>query len=67
MQKIFDPCVNRVLELVDGQVAAVMKAGHGKPKMVFLVGGFGRNIYLFKKIQEYCTARGMQTRQPAHP
>jgi len=33
MKKVFDPCINRTLELVDGQVAAVMKAGHGKPKV----------------------------------
>ncbi len=33
MQQVFDPCVNRTLELIDGQVASVMRAGHGKPKV----------------------------------
>ncbi|KAM7198281.1 hypothetical protein V8F33_005072 [Rhypophila sp. PSN 637] len=67
MQQVFDPCVNRTLELIDGQVASVMNAGLGKPKMVFVVGGFGRNPYLYKKIQEYCSQRGIQTRQPPFP
>ncbi|KAK3332846.1 hypothetical protein B0T19DRAFT_448679 [Cercophora scortea] len=67
MRSVFDPCVNRTLELVDGQVAAVMKAGLGKPKMVFVVGGFGRNRYLYRRIQEYCKERGIETRQPAWP
>lgn len=30
---MFDPCVSRTLELVDGQVAAITKAGYGKPKV----------------------------------
>ncbi|CAM1509097.1 Fc.00g028360.m01.CDS01 [Cosmosporella sp. VM-42] len=67
MKKFFDPCVNRTLELIDGQVAAVMKAGLGKPKMVFVVGGFGQNGYLYSRIQEYCDARNIQTRQPMFP
>jgi len=33
MQQVFDPCVNRTLELIDGQVDSVMKAGLGKPKV----------------------------------
>jgi hypothetical protein len=36
MKQVFDPCVNRTLELIDGQVAAVMKAGLGKPKVILL-------------------------------
>ncbi|KAH7141116.1 hypothetical protein EDB81DRAFT_692772 [Dactylonectria macrodidyma] len=67
MKKLFDPCVNRTLELIDGQVASVMKAGLGKPKMVIVVGGFGRNAYLYKKIEEYAQARGIQTRRPKNP
>ncbi|KAK4161725.1 hypothetical protein QBC43DRAFT_357267 [Cladorrhinum sp. PSN259] len=67
MQQVFLPCVNRTLELIDGQVASVMKNGLGKPKMVFVVGGFGRNPYLYRKIQEYCQQRGIGTRQPPRP
>jgi hypothetical protein len=67
MKKVFDPCVNRTLELIDGQVASVMKGNLSKPKMVLVVGGFGRNPYLYLKIQEYCAARGISTRQPMNP
>ncbi|KAH8898759.1 actin-like ATPase domain-containing protein [Thozetella sp. PMI_491] len=54
MRQFFDPCVNRTLELIDGQA-------------VFVVGGFGLNNYLFQKIQEYCKSRSIQTRRPKHP
>jgi len=67
MEKLFDPCVNRTLELIDGQVASVLKAGLGKPKLVLVVGGFGRNAYLYSKIEEYARARGIQTRRPKFP
>jgi len=35
--------------------------------MVFVVGGFGRNPYLYRKVQEYCSQRGIGTRQPQNP
>jgi hypothetical protein len=34
---------------------------------VFLVGGFGKSEYMFKKVQEYCVARGLETRRPPFP
>ncbi|KUJ23235.1 uncharacterized protein LY89DRAFT_574266 [Mollisia scopiformis] len=69
---IFDPCVNRILELIDGQVAAVLKSGNRKPKARALitldnVGGFGRNEYLYSKIVEYCKDRNMLTSRPSFP
>ncbi|KAK6356035.1 hypothetical protein TWF718_000409 [Orbilia javanica] len=67
MKQIFDPCVNSTIKLIDGQVTAVMKAGLDKPKMVLVVGGFGRNQYLYRKIKEYCSTRGIETRQPKFP
>jgi tRNA A37 threonylcarbamoyltransferase TsaD len=67
MRKIFDPCINRTLELIDGQVSSVMKAKLGKPKMVLVVGGFGRNEYLYGKVVDYCRQRGIETRQPLAP
>jgi hypothetical protein len=33
MKKIFDPCVNRTLELIDGQVMDMMKNAKVKPKV----------------------------------
>ncbi|KAH8659361.1 hypothetical protein BGZ60DRAFT_382721 [Tricladium varicosporioides] len=69
MKAVMNPCVNRTLELVDGQVAALIKNGRSKPKvrMVIVVGGFGRNNYLYNRISEYCEQRGILTRRPAAP
>ncbi|KAF2685161.1 actin-like ATPase domain-containing protein [Lentithecium fluviatile CBS 122367] len=64
MREIFDPCVNRTLELIDGQIASIIRAKRNKPKMVLVVGGFGRNAYLFKKIEEYCRERDILARKP---
>ncbi|KAK0721720.1 hypothetical protein B0T26DRAFT_869972 [Lasiosphaeria miniovina] len=67
MELVFEPCVNRTLELTDGQVDSVMKTSSKKPKMVFVVGGFGSNPYLYSKIEEYCSERSIATRFPPHP
>ncbi|KAK3378944.1 hypothetical protein B0T24DRAFT_663235 [Lasiosphaeria ovina] len=67
MELVFDPCVNRTLELIDGQVDSVMKTSSRKPKMVFVVGGFGSNPYLYSKIEEYCSQRSIAARFPPHP
>ena len=67
MKEIFDHCVNRTLELIDGQVASIIQSGKPKPKMVLVVGGFGRNDYLYKKVQEYCQPRKIGTLRPKSP
>ncbi|KFY05554.1 hypothetical protein V491_09098 [Pseudogymnoascus sp. VKM F-3775] len=67
MKKIFEPVINRTLELIQGQVDAVQNAGLSKPKMVFVVGGFGRNPYLYEQVQVYCLGTGMKARQPKFP
>ncbi|KLU92190.1 hypothetical protein MAPG_11136 [Magnaporthiopsis poae ATCC 64411] len=67
MKQVFKPCVDRVLKLITSQINAVVSAGHQKPKMVFLVGGFGKNDYLYKMIEEYCSRRRIQVRRPVYP
>ena len=66
LREIFNPCVNRTLELIDGQVAEIHKTG-ARVKCVFLVGGFGKSNYLFKKIEEYAAERGFSAMRPANP
>jgi molecular chaperone DnaK (HSP70) len=66
LTEIFNPCVNRTLELIDGQVAEIHKTG-ARVKCVFLVGGFGKSNYLFKKIEEYAVERGFSAMRPANP
>ena len=86
VKSFFDPCVNRVLELIDGQVSSVMERCGSKPKvrlapkeelldpiakaetkMVLLVGGFGNNEYLYRKVDEYCSDRSIQICRPNNP
>jgi len=48
MKLVFDPCVNRTLELIDGQVASILKSGQKKPKVVahaFLSNQFTYSVY----------------------
>jgi hypothetical protein len=33
MKQFFDPCVNRTLELIDGQIASILRSGKPKPKV----------------------------------
>jgi hypothetical protein len=35
MKKLFDPCINRTLELIDGQIASILRNGKTKPKVGF--------------------------------
>ncbi|KAH0564764.1 hypothetical protein GP486_001847 [Trichoglossum hirsutum] len=66
LRELFDPWVNKTLQLIDDQAAAVYATG-ASVKYVFLVGGFGKSDYLYKKVQEYCTARGFEARRPPFP
>jgi hypothetical protein len=34
---------------------------------VFLVGGFGKSNYMFKKVEEYCSERGFTAMRPDNP
>lgn len=36
-------------------------------QLVLVVGGFGRNDYLYRRIEEYCQGRGIQARRPGFP
>ncbi|KAL7266521.1 hypothetical protein RUND412_010931, partial [Rhizina undulata] len=47
--KIFDPVVNRIVDLVDGQISNVMTKGQ-KVSAIILVGGFGASEYLCKRL-----------------
>jgi hypothetical protein len=35
--------------------------------MILVVGGFGRNAFLFNRISEYAAERGIETRTPDAP
>jgi len=66
LREMFDPHVDRTLELIEEQVDAVTINGEAV-KYVFLVGGFGSSEYMFQKVQEFTNARGIETRKPRFP
>ncbi|KIX07783.1 uncharacterized protein Z518_02437 [Rhinocladiella mackenziei CBS 650.93] len=66
VQSIFDPCVHRVLTLIDGQINEVTSKG-GKVKYVLLVGGFGMSDYLYRRIKDHCGKASIEAIRPTHP
>lgn len=48
-EKIFQPVMKDILELLDAQIKATRE--HANPRKLILAGGFGRNEYLRKRIQ----------------
>ena len=59
MKDIFDPVINRIISLVQGQIIATEK----NIKAVLLVGGFGQSFYLKERL---CRVLGssIEVRQP---
>jgi len=51
MREFFDPCVNKIVEMINGQIDRVEKDLETDVKDVFLVGGFGESPYLKDEIR----------------
>lgn len=50
---VFDPVINEISALVNDQIADLStKLMHEKVKYVYLVGGFGQNLYLQRRLTE---------------
>ncbi|KAL9595123.1 MAG: hypothetical protein Q9219_006640 [cf. Caloplaca sp. 3 TL-2023] len=56
--KIFDPVVEKILALVRGQIEASKAAG-ADVKGVLMVGGFGENRYLIRRLREMTVDQGI--------
>ncbi|KAH7336643.1 hypothetical protein BKA65DRAFT_37690 [Rhexocercosporidium sp. MPI-PUGE-AT-0058] len=65
MREIFDPCVNRVLTLVDSQIDEISSQG-ATVKYILVVGGFGKSMYLLKRIRERYSARNIEIVRPSN-
>ncbi|KAK3502989.1 hypothetical protein B0T13DRAFT_501190 [Neurospora crassa] len=50
IKKAFDPVVEKINSLIDGQINAVKEKEGVNPKYVILVGGFGRCNYLYDRV-----------------
>jgi len=63
MRSFFDPCVNRIIELIQGQIDQInMK--RTRVKNIFLVGGFAESEYLRQEIELSLGLRHIQLRRP---
>ncbi|KAA8895128.1 hypothetical protein FN846DRAFT_922535 [Sphaerosporella brunnea] len=61
VKRIFDPVVDRIVDLVTQQVQGVQRKGFNV-KAILLVGGFGSSAYLLQRLQNiHC---GLQVLQP---
>lgn len=52
VKELFDPVVEDVVALVDGQVKSLRSAGK-KVSAILCVGGFGGSAYLFKRMKDH--------------
>ncbi|KAF9288394.1 hypothetical protein BGZ68_000355 [Mortierella alpina] len=59
---VFDPVVNQVLGLIDGQLVQSQQCS-----AIFLVGGFGSSPYLHKRVQQEFETRVPLIRYPPRP
>ncbi|KAF9413231.1 hypothetical protein BGZ94_000805 [Podila epigama] len=59
---VFDPVVNQVLGLIDGQLYQSQQCS-----AIFLVGGFGSSPYLHKRVQQEFESRVPLIRYPPRP
>ncbi|KAH8588317.1 hypothetical protein B0O99DRAFT_677508 [Bisporella sp. PMI_857] len=66
MREIFDPCVNQILTLIDGQIGEVMSKS-ANVKYIFLAGGFGSSKFLFQRMKERYTEREIEVIRPYNP
>lgn len=62
LRQMFDPTVEKVLEMIEQQVAAVKEFGE-IPRGIILVGGFGQSPYLYHRVKERF-GKTIQTIQP---
>ncbi|KAF5595547.1 hypothetical protein FPANT_4615 [Fusarium pseudoanthophilum] len=49
---VFDPVVNKIANLIESEMAIVREETGGQATHVVIAGGFGRNSYLHRKIED---------------
>ena len=63
MRGLFDPVIDQVLALINGQINAATKDRH-RVNSILLVGGFGESEYLYKRVHLWASQIGVQVIQP---
>jgi tRNA A37 threonylcarbamoyltransferase TsaD len=62
LQTVFDHVINQIIIYVDKQLDEVQEKGLGV-KAILLVGGFGSNKYMHKRLKNAHQADGIQVLQ----
>ncbi|KAF2173293.1 hypothetical protein M409DRAFT_17235 [Zasmidium cellare ATCC 36951] len=67
VKDIFEPIINEVMALVDGQVEGIRDRG-GNVSGIILVGGFGQSNYLYTRLKQHFNAAPppQYTETPTH-
>ncbi|KAH0558448.1 hypothetical protein GP486_004894 [Trichoglossum hirsutum] len=63
MRSFFEPCVDRIVDLIQGQVGQIERL-RTRPKNIFLIGGFAESKYLQEEIEYSLRLRNIQLRIP---
>jgi len=62
LREMFDPCVDRIIDLIAGQIGLVQDTG-SRVRYVFLTGGFAQSPYLFDQVHQFTRLRRIQTKR----
>jgi hypothetical protein len=60
----FQPVIEKILELVNSQVSAVVREGNPRVETIILVGGLGESPYVREKLSEWCQERNIRIATP---
>ncbi|ORY17909.1 hsp70-like protein [Clohesyomyces aquaticus] len=64
MKDLFDPVVEKILELVSNQVAAVSRRGNPRVDTLILVGGLGGSPYVREAVSDWCREHSIRPTTP---
>ncbi len=63
MRSLFDQVIDQIIDLISAQVSKVSESSYNVGT-ILLVGGFGESEYLYKRVNQWAGARGIQVVQP---
>ncbi|KAF1911224.1 hypothetical protein BDU57DRAFT_485781 [Ampelomyces quisqualis] len=64
MKEMFEMPLRNTYELLLQQMQQARKSGNTQMKYIFMVGGFAESPYMYKKIQTFAEANGLQAIRP---
>jgi len=66
MKSFFDPCVNKIVKLIDGQAKQIDRL-NAHTKTIVLIGGFGESQYLQEEIESAFLGHNIELRSLGTP